>query len=56
MRKLIVFLLAALAILTACGQQSNNSSSSQGGAGKGDIVTKSYKTEKQLEHGKETRI
>ena len=56
MRKLIVFLLATLAILTACSQQSNNSSSSQGGAGKGDIVTKSYKTEKQLEHGKETRI
>ena len=56
MRKLIVFLLTALAILTACSQQSNSSSSSQGGAGKGDIVTKSYKTEKQLEHGKETRI
>ncbi len=54
MRKLIVF-VGSFAILTACSQQSNNNSSSQEEL-EVEHITKSYKTEKQLEHGKETRI
>lgn len=61
MKKLFVLLLAAAAVLTACGEQSDKSQAkenqtSQDQAKKGPETTKSYQVEQTFEGGKETQV